>query len=240
MASVKAATTIGEKAKEAAVATGTAISNVAVATGQSINNATQAVKSHDWKREEEALNKVKQGAIGCEGRMCLARGVTHLNNSAANTVATGSAAVIKNVQARTSEGIKKVFGGPLSHIAKNESNARPCPRLALCCCTGIVTGGLAEPGIFRSPADSDELYCLYGAFENGMICMWLLIRSILCVAANGLVLPPPGTSPHVLAHVMKKFLITLPEPLLTFKYVLVVLMLCVMLSSPCAGSCPSF
>lgn len=86
---------------------------------------------------------------------------------AANTVAKGGAAVIQNVQARTSEGIKKVFGGPLSHIAKNESNARPCPRLALCCCTGIVTGGLAEPGIFRSPADPEELYCLYGAFENG-------------------------------------------------------------------------
>lgn len=32
-------------------------------------------------------------------------------------------------------------------------------------------------------------------------------------------LPPPGTSPHVLAAVLKKFLITLPEPLLTFKYV---------------------
>lgn len=167
MASVKAAATIGEKAKEAAVATGTAISSVAAATGQSINNATQAVRQHDWTREEEALNKVKQQAIGC---VCtpVAYPVTTLT-SAANTVAKGGAAVIQNVQARTSEGIKKVFGGPLSHIAKNESNARPCPRLALCCCTGIVTGGLAEPGIFRSPADPEELYCLYGAFESGAV-----------------------------------------------------------------------
>ena len=30
-------------------------------------------------------------------------------------------------------------------------------------------------------------------------------------------LPPAGTSPHVLACVIKLFLLTLPEPLLTYK-----------------------
>ena len=32
-------------------------------------------------------------------------------------------------------------------------------------------------------------------------------------------LPPPGTSPHVLANAIKAFLITMPEPLLTFRSV---------------------
>ena len=38
-------------------------------------------------------------------------------------------------------------------------------------------------------------------------------------AGVGAVLPPPGTSPHVIANTLKQFLITLPEPLLTFKCV---------------------
>ena len=37
------------------------------------------------------------------------------------------------------------------------------------------------------------------------------------VAGHGAVLPPAGTSPHVLACVIKLFLLTLPEPLLTYK-----------------------
>lgn len=152
MASMKAASTIGEKAKEGGAALCAAFSTVAAATGQTFTNATQAVRQHDWTREEEALTKVKQQAIG-----------------AANTVAKGGAAVIQNVSARTTEGIKKVFGGPLAHIVKNESNTRPCPRLVLCCCTGIIAGGLAEPRIFHHPADPEELYCLYGSFENGKL-----------------------------------------------------------------------
>ena len=36
-------------------------------------------------------------------------------------------------------------------------------------------------------------------------------------AGSGAVLPPPGTSPHVLANAIKAFLITMPEPLLTFR-----------------------
>jgi len=32
------------------------------------------------------------------------------------------------------------------------------------------------------------------------------------------VLPPAGTSPHVVAGALKLFLLTLPEPLLTYKY----------------------
>ena len=36
-------------------------------------------------------------------------------------------------------------------------------------------------------------------------------------AGHGAVLPPAVTSPHVLACVIKLFLLTLPEPLLTYK-----------------------
>lgn len=168
-ASLKAATTFKERANQAAAATGTAV-----------QNATKAVRDKDWTREQQALQKVRQQAIG-----------------AGQAVAKSSAAVIS----RTSEGMKKVFGGPLQGIAKQENNTRPCPRIVVVCCTAIVSGGLAEPNIFREHANADDIYCLYGAFEN----------------AHGLVLPPTGTPPHVLAAVLKKFLITLPEPLLTFK-----------------------
>lgn len=35
--------------------------------------------------------------------------------------------------------------------------------------------------------------------------------------ASGCFLLPPGTSPHVVANVLKQFFATLPEPLLTYK-----------------------
>ena len=35
--------------------------------------------------------------------------------------------------------------------------------------------------------------------------------------AHGCFLPPPGSSPHVIANVLKQFFSTLPEPLLTYK-----------------------
>lgn len=64
MASLKAASTIGEKAKEGGAALGAAFQTVAAATQQTFTNATDAVRHHDWTREEEALVKVKQQAIG--------------------------------------------------------------------------------------------------------------------------------------------------------------------------------
>lgn len=39
----------------------------------------------------------------------------------------------------------------------------------------------------------------------------------LLAAGSGAVLPPAGTSPHVLANAIKHFLVTMPEPLLTYK-----------------------
>lgn len=43
-------------------------------------------------------------------------------------------------------------------------------------------------------------------------------KSSLCLGAgSGAVLPPAGTSPHVLANAIKHFLVTMPEPLLTYK-----------------------
>lgn len=152
----------------------------AAATSGAMQTATKAVREKDWTREQQALKNVKQSAIG-----------------AAQNVARGGAAVL----ARTSDGVRKVFGGPVLGIAKQEHTARPCPRIVLVCCTSIVSGGLAEPGVFKEHANEDDLYCLFGAFEQ----------------AHGLVMPPTGTSPHVLGAVLKKFLITLPEPLLTFK-----------------------
>jgi hypothetical protein len=37
-------------------------------------------------------------------------------------------------------------------------------------------------------------------------------------AGNGVVIIPKGTTPNTIAGVMKKYLKSLPEPLLTFKY----------------------
>jgi hypothetical protein len=42
-------------------------------------------------------------------------------------------------------------------------------------------------------------------------------HAVYHAAGHGAVLPPAGTSPHVVAGALKLFLLTLPEPLLTYK-----------------------
>lgn len=224
MASVKAATTIGEKAKEAAVATSAAISSAAAATGQSINNATQAVRQHDWTREEEALNKVKQQAIGyaCSRyHACdLPPPPTTVLPTLSPRAAPPSSKTCKHAHLRAS---RKFLVGPWL------TSPRASPMHAPAHASRCAAARASSPGGSRSQEYSAAL----PTQTNSTVCMARL--KTVCVigrdylqlmiptppnplAANGLVLPPPGTSPHVLAHVMKKFLITLPEPLLTFKY----------------------
>ncbi|BDA48237.1 probable rho GTPase-activating protein 12 [Coccomyxa sp. Obi] len=116
---------------------------------------------------------------------------------AAERVQTATALGLKQAK----DGIRSFAGGPLSSICKQEAAQRPCPRIILVCCTHLVTSGLSAEGLFQKDAPDDLVHFLLGAFEEGA----------------GAVLPPPGTSPHVVANVLKRFLLTLPEPLLTYK-----------------------
>ncbi|KAK9804424.1 hypothetical protein WJX72_011952 [[Myrmecia] bisecta] len=125
------------------------------------------------------------------------------------TTAMGAAERVQNTVLNASkqasevaqEGYMRLTGGPLAGVCKSEAASRPCPRVIMVCCTAIVVSGLNTEQIFQKDAPLELVHYLLGAFEE----------------SAGLVLPPPGTSPHVLAGVVKQFLLTLPEPLLTYK-----------------------
>ncbi|KIZ05711.1 hypothetical protein MNEG_2243 [Monoraphidium neglectum] len=75
------------------------------------------------------------------------------------------------------------------------------PQLVLACCTALVIGeGVRTEGIFKhvAPAEAVE-------------------RMSTCVAGGRPALIPPGTSPHVIATLLKNFLLGLEEPLLTYR-----------------------
>ncbi|KAL3159116.1 hypothetical protein ABBQ32_011112 [Trebouxia sp. C0010 RCD-2024] len=101
----------------------------------------------------------------------------------------------------TAEGIRKLTGSTLASVCRSEANTRPCPRLVLVCCVALVTRGLETENLFLEEAPLDLVQFLIGSFQEG----------------SGAVLPPAGTSPHVLANAIKHFLATMPEPLLTYK-----------------------
>ena len=92
------------------------------------------------------------------------------------------------------------------------------------CCRPVVSGALVQHHILLASA----LHSAVLLHTSIAAPMWgprkVLPRSTLCGAlsetrraGHGAVLPPAGTSPHVLACVIKLFLLTLPEPLLTYK-----------------------
>ena len=64
----------------------------------------------------------------------------------------------------------------------------------------------AQAGLFREneSASQEVIGFILNSFEDGF----------------GVFLPPAGTTPQTLAAVLLHFLVTLPEPLLTFKCVL--------------------
>lgn len=92
-------------------------------------------------------------------------------------------------------------GDTISVLAKTEGSMRPCPRIVLVCCSSLATTGPSTPKIFDEAVGQDLVHFLLNSFED----------------SHGCFLPPPGTSPHVVANVLKSFFSTLPEPLLTYK-----------------------
>ncbi|KAK9822854.1 hypothetical protein WJX81_004338 [Elliptochloris bilobata] len=118
--------------------------------------------------------------------------------TAAERVSTAASAGVR----QAAEGLgRRIAGGPLHTICRTESLSRPCPRVLLVGGAYLAAGGLDAPGLFRQEAPVELVHYLAGAFDE----------------SHGAVLPPAGTSPHVVACVLKLFLLTLPEPLLTYK-----------------------
>lgn len=92
-------------------------------------------------------------------------------------------------------------GDAISVMAKAEGATRPCPRIVLVCCSALVAAGPLTPKLFEEVVGQDLVHFLLNSFED----------------SHGCFLPPPGTSPHVVANVLKAFFSTLPEPLFTYK-----------------------
>ncbi|KAF8068385.1 VPS11 [Scenedesmus sp. PABB004] len=103
--------------------------------------------------------------------------------------------------ASTADSLKRLAAGePLQALCRAELAARPCPQLVLACCTALVSGGgLMTERIFRHDPPAE------------------LVDRLAATASGPLRLLPPGASPHAVAALLKRWLLGLPEPLLTYR-----------------------
>lgn len=86
---------------------------------------------------------------------------------------------------------------PLQALCRNEVVEAPCPQLVLACCNALIAGGLQTEGIFKHEAPQEQVDNIF--------------------AGEKLQLIPAGTSPHAVAALLKQFLNSLAEPLLTYR-----------------------
>ncbi|KAK9866998.1 hypothetical protein WJX84_001595 [Apatococcus fuscideae] len=128
------------------------------------------------------------------------RGVAERAQAAAATSGEWLSAVTRRTTEAASQQYQRFAGGPLAALCKAEAN-KPCPRVVLICCAALVSCGLDTEALFQQDAPVELVHYLLGALEE----------------SQGTSLPPPGTSPHILANALKQFFITLPEPLFTYK-----------------------
>ncbi|KIZ02216.1 hypothetical protein MNEG_5743 [Monoraphidium neglectum] len=107
----------------------------------------------------------------------------------------------QEVAARTGEAAPAASSVRASGIGAKIFGEQPLPQLVLACCTALaVGGGVAVAGIFKDEAPHEE------------------VEAVSTLLAGGrMALIPPGTSPHVVAALLKRFLLGLQEPLLTYK-----------------------
>lgn len=91
----------------------------------------------------------------------------------------------------------------LSALCKSEAAARPCPRLVLaaCCSIAAEAARAAAERAFAADAPLELAGFVLAELDD----------------AAGVALPPPGTSPAIMATALKNFLASLPDPLLPAK-----------------------
>lgn len=101
----------------------------------------------------------------------------------------------------TADSISKLsLGRPLLTLCRNEASTRPCPQLVWVCCTAIAAGGLHTENIFKQDAPEEEVQAL--------LHIWSDPRAQLL---------PRSASYYAIAGLLKRFLSSLPEPLLTYR-----------------------
>lgn len=148
--------------------------------------------------EQEQANE--HGAI--EGSAAGGAGATTIAKIRGAT-ATGLGAMARQTSRlyqTAAEGFKRLaVGDPLLALCRSEPHA---PQLVLACCSVLVAGdGVRTEGIFKEMAPAEAVEHL----------------SSSVVGTNHTKLIPPGTSPHVVASLLKRFLLGLQEPLLTYR-----------------------
>eukprot|EP00210_Caulerpa_lentillifera_P002055 g1970.t1 len=150
-------------------------------------------KKKDWTKEQEAFSRFKTSAANTFSQMGTRMGESgSLLYEASKRRAQATAESLKKI---------RIFKTPLESLCKGESANYPCPRLLLVCCTAIASSGLSCQDIFKLDPPEELVTAVLNILHYG----------------HGAVLPPAGATPEVLAGVIKKFLLELMEPLLTFK-----------------------
>lgn len=122
---------------------------------------------------------------------------------AVSSVGTQAVQSAQSLTRQATQSLGLSVGASLETTCKQESQSTPCPRVLLVCCNAIAAGNLNEKGIFRKDGPPELVDMLHS----------------LLVQGNGVALIPKNTSPVTVAAVVKRFLRSLPEPLLTFKLV---------------------
>lgn len=90
-------------------------------------------------------------------------------------------------------------GQSLQAICRQELSSRPCPQLILASCTFLATKGLRTPDIFKVDATDAEVQDLTNRISEQVDLI------------------PPSSDPHLVATLVKQFLLRLPEPVLTYR-----------------------
>jgi hypothetical protein len=163
----------------------------AKAAQQAYDSTVQATAQVKQKAAERDWTREQQ-ALGKAQKAAL--GAAERVGSAA----TAGGNWVWNASSKATNALK---GDAITVLARQEAGTRPVPRTVLVCCAALTTIGPQTKGIFSESAGADLVTFLLNSFED----------------AHGCFLPPPGSSPHVIANVLKQFFSTLPEPLLTYK-----------------------
>ena len=204
------------KEKERANATTTAAASAGgvVDVGASIGRPTSSTSSSTTTTSAAALKGSASAfalAMRARAKAASERAAASLKAADLGGVWHGAVDAAGAALAATEEKIRKLGTGvsssssssssaSLSALCKSEAAARPCPRLVLSACCSIA----AE----AARAASEKAFVADAPLELAGFVLAELDD------AAGVALPPPGTSPAIMATALKHFLASLPDPLL--------------------------
>jgi hypothetical protein len=189
---VDAGASIGRPASTTASSTSSSSASAAALKG-SASAFALSMRARAKAASERAAASLKAADLG---------GVWHGAVDAAGAALAATEEKIRKLGSAAAAGAAAASSSSpsLSALCKSEAAARPCPRLVLsaCCSIAAEAARAASERAFVADAPSELVGFVLAELDD----------------AAGVALPPPGTSPAIMATALKQFLASLPDPLL--------------------------